>query len=195
MGPPADRQTFDRLVVEHLPSVQRFAVRLTGDPDAAEEVAQEALVRASRGWRTFRGQSQFRTWLFRVVINAFRDHRSARSADLESGHGPPSDSLTDPRSPDPSARWEAAEQGAIIAATVSGLPPRQREVLVLHVYEGLSIAEVATALETNTTNVRANLHYARQRLRVQLAGLMPDSERPSDTNPKCPQPARGSHER
>src|SRR3954466_7708469 len=59
MSFPVDRHTFDRLMLGHLLPAQRFAVRLTGDADAAEEVVQEALVRAARGWATFRGRSTF----------------------------------------------------------------------------------------------------------------------------------------
>src|SRR3712207_6682754 len=105
-----DRTTFERLVRGHLPAALPFAVPLTGDADAAEEVVQDALLRASRGWRTFRGQAKFQPWLFQVVVNAFRDHRSARVAAARSG-GPLPDDLPDARpDADPLERSAAAEQ-------------------------------------------------------------------------------------
>lgn len=175
MGSSVDRTTFDRLVLDHLPAAHRFAIRLTGDPDAAEEVVQDALLRASRGWRTFRGESAFRTWLFQVVVNAFRDHRTARAvaAGRGAGDGLP-DELPDtrPGARSPSERASAAEQGERVARLVSSLPPRQREVLVLHAYEGLSPAEIAAALGLSDSNVRANLSFARQRMRELLADLI-----------------------
>ena len=58
MGWTADRDTFDRLMLEHLSAAQRFAVRLTGNVDEAEDVVQDALLRAARGWQTFRGESE-----------------------------------------------------------------------------------------------------------------------------------------
>jgi len=58
-----DRETFDGLVLEHLPMAQRFAIRLTGRSDLAEKIVQAALLRVSRSWSSYRGDSSFRTWL------------------------------------------------------------------------------------------------------------------------------------
>src|SRR6185295_13232981 len=78
MGPTLDRNTFDRLVLQHLPVCLKFAVRLSGDPSIAEEVVQDAMLNAAKYWKSFQGQSAFRTWLFRIVINAWHDHTSTR---------------------------------------------------------------------------------------------------------------------
>jgi RNA polymerase sigma-70 factor (ECF subfamily) len=164
MGLAEDRSSLDRLVRENLPAALRFATRLTGNLDAAEDVLGEALLRAARGWNTFRGESQFRTWLFRIVINAWHDHRSARESPAEL----PAEIL-DTRATDPIAATVAGELGELVAKLVSQLPPRQREVLVLTTYEGLGPDEIAEVLRTSAGNVRTNLHFARERLRKQLA--------------------------
>src|SRR5437762_1520839 len=117
-----DRQTFDRLVLEHLASAQRFAIRLSGDPDAAEDLLQDALLRAHRSWQTFRGQSQFTTWFYRIVVNCFRD-RVAKIARSEPLRG----DVTASKVPDPARDAQSREFGEIVAAEVSRLPPRQRE--------------------------------------------------------------------
>lgn len=165
MGPAADDARLDRLVSSHLPETLRFATRLTGDPDAAEEVVQEALLRVARNWRSFRGQARFRTWLFRIVINAFRDHLAARvqTEGLK-------DDVPDCHATDPATEVFASELSRLIAARVSALPPRQREVLILITYEGLAPREVAQLLGISEANVYATLHVARQRLRKELAG-------------------------
>src|SRR5439155_13251108 len=116
-----DRTTFDRLVLEHLASAQRFAIRMTGDTDAAEDLMQEALLRAHRSWQTFRGESKFTTWFFRIVINCFHD-RIAASARLA---GNLSDDVTDLKTPDPAREAQWQEFGEIVALEVSRLPPRQ----------------------------------------------------------------------
>ena len=175
MGWTADRDTFDRLMLEHLSAAQRFAVRLTGDPQAAEEVVQDALVRAARGWRTFRGDARFLTWLLRVVIHAAHDHRTAR----RDPPGPLGHEPTAPTSGDPATLASAADLGEHVAALVSALPLRQRECLVLTAYEGLSIADAAGVLGTNEQNVRTNLHLARQKLKNQLANVL-DPNRGTD---------------
>jgi hypothetical protein len=73
-----DPDSFDRLMREHLPAAQRFAMRLTGDPHEAEEVVQDALLRVARSWQTFRGEASFRTWMLRIVIHAAHDRRVRR---------------------------------------------------------------------------------------------------------------------
>jgi RNA polymerase sigma-70 factor (ECF subfamily) len=161
----SSKQTdLDRLVKEHLPSALRFATRLTGGPDAAEEIVQESLVRAARSWKSFRGEAEFQTWLFRIVINVFRSRvRDARTAERL----PPE--LADHRECDPATGAENLELGARIAALVSGLPPRQREVMVLSAYEGRSPKEVAALVGITEANVYTTLRVARDRLRGELA--------------------------
>ena len=159
MGLAHDRPTLDRLVREHLPAALRFVTRLTGDLDAAEEVVQEALLRVARGWQNYRGESEFRTWLFRIVINAFRDRHTGRAAPEAL-----SDDVCDSLADDPLSLAMASELGEIVARLVSGLPSRQREVLVLTSFEGLDTQAVAAVLGITEGNVRTNLHLARERL-------------------------------
>ena len=157
------RATFERLVEDHLPAALRLALRLTGDPDRAEEVVQEAMLKASKAWRSFRGDAEFRTWLFRIVINAFRDTIQRRPSPV-----PLPDDLTDERQITASDAALANELGRMIAQRVSSLPPRQREVLVLATYEGLRPKRIAAVLGISETNVHATLYAARARLRRQL---------------------------
>jgi RNA polymerase sigma-70 factor (ECF subfamily) len=164
MGRSADRASLDRLVSAHLPEALRLAIRLTGDAHEAEEVVQEALVRVARSWKSFRGEAQFRTWLFRIVVNAFRDWVAAQPATERLDEDVP-----DGRVGDPVSEAAASELGQLIAARVSALPPRQREVLVLTCYQGLSTREVAAMLGISQGNVHATLHVARKRLRRELA--------------------------
>lgn len=168
MGLAMDRNRFDRLMLAHLDGAHRFAIRLTGDTDAAEDVMQEALCRAARGWRTFAERSSFKTWLFSIVLNAFRDRRVPR----ERQELP--EQLCDLRVVDPADAASASELGGLIARLVSSLPVRQREVLVMIVYEQLSIGEVAQVLKISETNVRANLSLGRRQLRKLLT---PDMQR------------------
>lgn len=164
MEQPVDRSAFDRLMLGALPALERFAIRLTGNPESADDLAQETVVRAARSWRTFRARSSFETWLFQIAINAFRDSLAA-SKRID----PMPTDLTDSRPAGPVAEASAAEIGEIVAQHVSSLPPRQREVLVLIVYEQLEISEVANVLQLSEQNVRTNLHLARQRLKLKLA--------------------------
>jgi RNA polymerase sigma-70 factor (ECF subfamily) len=160
-----DRDSFDRLMLEHLAAAQRLAIRLTGELDRSEEIVQEAMLRASRAWQSFRGQSRFTTWLFQIVINVFRDQLRKRANRNE----PVGDDVADRRADDPSHALAGAELGELVARHVSSLPPRQREVLVLVAYEQMPPEQVAELLGISDQNVRTNLHFARQTLKKQLA--------------------------
>src|SRR5437667_10643554 len=124
------RKTFDRLLLDHLPALQRFTIRLCGNVELAEEIAQEAVVRAARAWRSYRGEACFKTWRFQVAINVFRDS----IARLAGSQRLPGD-LLDEKSLDPATSAQDSELGEIIAKLISTLPPRQREVLVLTIHE------------------------------------------------------------
>jgi RNA polymerase sigma-70 factor, ECF subfamily len=161
--------SLDQLVREHLPVALRFATRLTGNADAAEEVVQEALVRVVRAWSGFRGEASFRTWFFGILIRVFRDRLARAGAEVSLDD---SLSLVDSVQPRPEAAALAGELAERIAEEVSRLPPRQREVLVLSVYENLSPAEVAEAVGINVSNVYATLSLARGRLQARLASYL-----------------------
>src|SRR4051812_9131078 len=81
--PAVDRESFERLMTEHLAAAHRLAIRLTGRAESAEDLVQEAMLRASRAWQSFRGQSRFTTWLFQIVINVFRDRLRRREIRAE----------------------------------------------------------------------------------------------------------------
>ena len=167
MGAGDDRAAFDRLIVDAIPAMLRFATRLCGNPSDAEDIVQEALLRAARNWRSFRGEAKISTWLIRIVINAFRDrHQVLVASDDEI-----------PVANDPSRDVETAEFGAIVARHVSNLPPRQREVLVLIAYEEMSTSDAAAVLNVSEQNVRTNLHFARERMREKLAKYMSENLR------------------
>jgi RNA polymerase sigma-70 factor (ECF subfamily) len=170
MEQPLDENTLNQLVLEHLPPALRLAVRLTGSPDKAEEIVQEALVHVARTWRTFRGQAQFRTWLFRIVINVFRDQLRHRP-----WFDPLPAELCDERANNPSLQATHGELGRLIAARISALPPRQREVLVLTAYESFAPREVAVILGISEANVYSTLHIARQRLQKELAAYLAEN--------------------
>jgi len=121
------------------------------------------MLAASRSWKTYRGDAQFRTWLLRIVVNTYRNRlgRPAGPQSLETD-------LVDVRQQSPAEMAAAAELSETIARHVAELPLRQREVLVLSVYEGLDAAQIADVLEMNIANVYSTLSLARAKLRSQL---------------------------
>ena len=171
-----DPTSLDHLVHEHLPAALRFATRLTGDAEAAEDLVQESLLRAVRSWRSFRGEAAFRTWLFRIVINVFRG-RLLRPAPEQFNLDEEGAPFIDATHAAPPEAAMAAELGRLIAREIALLPPRQREVLVLIAYEGLSTGEVAQVVGISEPNVHSTLWAARARLKVRLAPFLGSVEK------------------
>ena len=165
-----NRSELDRLVRDHLPGALRFAAKLTCDPERAEEIVQEALLRVAENWRSVRDASKFRPWFWRVVINVLRD--DARRADRLSTLP---DSLPDRREDEPFQHAAASELQQAINERLVRLPNRQREVLVLSAFEAFSPDEIAETLDITVANVYATLHVARNRLRSELTQFISDS--------------------
>ena len=160
------RDSFDRLLLDHLPAAQRFAIRLTGNAHAAEDLLHDAIVRAMSACERFEGRSSFTTWLFQIVVNCFRDRLKAKSMEQTEIE------MVDLKSEDPSGPVSQQELGERVAQHVSALPPRQREVIVLVVFENMSVWDVADVLGISETNVRVNLCLARERLKKEFANYL-----------------------
>ena len=101
------------------------------------------------------------------MISAFRDHLAA--AARQRCLSELTEDMADPRGEEPSAATLRGELGDLIAQRISALPPRQREVLALIAFEQIRPNEVAEVLGISESNVHANLHHARARLREELA--------------------------
>ncbi len=169
------RSELDDLVRRHMEAGFRFAIRLCGSIADAEDLLQEALVRVVQRFAELRDRGAFRTWFFRIILNVARDrYRTGKYdvAGLELAA-----ELEQPGQPE----WpvEAAELKELVRRYIQDLPPRQREALILRVYEAMSYEEAAEIMETSPENVRALVSYARrnlaQRLRPYLTGENEDT--------------------
>lgn len=163
----ADAVAFERLARRHGERVRALAFRVTRNRADADEVAQEALLRVWVTAPRWRPTAQFRTWLYRVVVNLCLDRqRHAPFAPLEAAGDP-----ADP-APDATVRIAGDEAGRAVATALDALPDRQRVALVLTYYEGLSNAEAAAVLATSVSSIEALLVRAKRSLRVSLGPLM-----------------------
>ncbi len=162
-----DREAIDRLVLEHLPAALRLAMRLTRDPHEAEEVVQEALLRVMKGWKGYRAEASFSTWLMRIVINAQRDRGRKRQREE-----PLADEAAS-TAPGPVDLADAAETAERVRREIERLPSRQREVAVVCLGEGRSPREAADMLGMTENNLHATLHAVRKRLATALGLTTP----------------------
>lgn len=164
-----DARAFDILIRRHQRGVWRVVQRTLRNEADTADVVQLAFVRALRALPSFRGAATVRSWLYRIAINCalswLRDHR--REVPTE-----PSELLSATASPEPSAtqRLESLDRGAALRAAVAQLPPKQRLVLELRVFDDLSFREVAELADCSENTAKVNFHYALRRLRELMNG-------------------------
>ena len=155
----------------------RLALRLTGDPAAAEDVVQEAFLKLMTGAEAIEGRSRLATWLYRVAYNAAMDRLRSQKREVpvpEEGDDaalPMPSVLVDFRLSPEAALHDARLRGALDAA-VAALPPTLRAAFLLRDVEGLSTADAAEALGITEANLKVRLHRARLLLRERLAAFV-----------------------
>lgn len=163
-----EESAFEALVRKYMKEAHAFCLRLTRDAEEAEEISQMGFVSAYRALRGFRGESSFKSWLYRIFINQYRDRlrrgrrEDARLEVVREAAGRRQDLE------DRSSELQAAELEGVVKDRVERLPARQREVLLLHVYQGLDYHEIAAALGCTYDDVKVNLCLARKRLKEEL---------------------------
>lgn len=157
-----DPAAYEALVRRHRVRVYRIALRMLGNHEDAEDVAQDTFVQVWSALAGFVGGAQFTTWLYRIVINRCINHKRRR---------PPPVPLRDedhPAGTGPEDAVVAEHRARATAAAIAALPPDQRTVLVLHQMEGLTYQEVADILKLPEPTVRGRLARARRTLITDL---------------------------
>lgn len=152
----------------HLSAVWTFAFQLVLDRNSADDLAQEAWLRVIRGLPTFRGGAAFRTWLFRIVINASRDRFGS---DLRQGTEPANADFDPParRCDRPDHLAVQGELESEMTKALGALPEHLRAALALTTLQGLTPAEAASVEGCTTNTIYWRIHEARKLLREQLA--------------------------
>jgi RNA polymerase sigma-70 factor (ECF subfamily) len=160
---------FEQLVRRYSERAFRAAYRVLRDADAAQDVLQEAFLKAYRGLRRFECRSGFYTWLYRIVVNLALDRRRrdrpGTRAEWEDRVVPQADArATLPEADDPERASRRREIREIVGRGVQELPDGQREVLLLREVEGLSYEEIAATMGISKGTVMSRLHYARRKM-------------------------------
>src|SRR4051795_2532628 len=170
-----DMAAFEELVRRYDRNVFRIAQHITQNREDAEDVVQDAFLKAYQNLPNFQMQSKFYTWLVRIAVNEalmkLRKRRPERFVSLDEDVKTEEDSM--PReiadwSPNPEQQYNQAELKDILGKTIQGLPAGFRTVFVLRDVEGLSTEETAEALELSIPAVKSRLLRARLQLRERL---------------------------
>jgi len=171
-----DTAAFEEFVRRYDRNVFRIAQHITQNREDAEDVVQDAFLKAYGNLKQFQGQSKFYTWLVRIAVNEalmkLRRRRPERMISLDEDVKTEEDSV--PRevadwSPNPEQLYSQGELHEILSKTIQGLPPSFRTVFVLRDVEGLSTEEAAEALDLSIPAVKSRLLRARLQLRERLS--------------------------
>jgi len=170
-----DLSAFEQLVKLYDRNVFRIAQHITQNREDAEDVVQDAFLKAFENLEQFHEQSKFYTWLVRIAVNEalmkLRRRRTGRMVSLDEDIQTEEDAI--PRevadwAPNPEQMYSQGELREILAKTIQGLPPSFRTVFVLRDVEGLSTEETAEALELSIPAIKSRLLRARLQLRERL---------------------------
>jgi RNA polymerase sigma-70 factor (ECF subfamily) len=164
-----ERGAYDLLVLKYQHKVVKLVMRYLGDAADAEDVAQEAFIKAYRALPQFRGDSAFYTWLYRIAINTAKNALAARNRnpvtyDLDvQGNDEAAEmigKLKDPETPEGLALTEEIRN--IVNAAIGELPEDLRTAIVLRELEGMSYEEIASAMDCPVGTVRSRIFRARE---------------------------------
>jgi RNA polymerase sigma-70 factor (ECF subfamily) len=166
-----DRVAFRELVLEHSHAMFRLAWRLTGDEASAEDIVQEAFIKAWRKIGDFRMQSSFRSWLHRITVNTAMDYlrRQAQRSKLETSE-PEWERLSQASaSPKHDVQIDVGRQ---TQAAMMNLSEIERAALMLRHFEGHSIGEIAQILELTPGACKQAVFRAVKKMRIELQPLV-----------------------
>jgi RNA polymerase sigma-70 factor (ECF subfamily) len=178
-----DKRAFELLVVKYQRKLARLLSRLIRDPAEIEDVSQEAFIKAYRALPSFRGDSAFYTWLYRIGINtaknflASRGRRAPTSTDFNAEEAETfddADQLRDINTPE--NELMSKQIADTVNKAVEGLPEELRVALTLREIEGMSYEDIATMMNCPIGTVRSRIFRAREAVAERLRPLLGTSK-------------------
>jgi RNA polymerase sigma-70 factor (ECF subfamily) len=173
-----DKSAFDILVGKYQHKIIKLVGRYVRDPDEAMDVAQEAFIKAYRALGSFRGDSAFYTWLYRIAINTAKNYLAAARRRPEDFNM----DLQDPEQYELHGRLSSVDtpEGNVLSeeirqtvnAAIEALPEDLRTAIILREMEGMSYEEIATTMECPVGTVRSRIFRAREAIDKQLKPLL-----------------------
>ena len=165
-----DANAFETLVLEYEKNVYNIALRMTGNSEDAADMTQEAFIKAYNSLQSFRGDSKFSVWLYRIVSNVCLDflrsknRRPTVSLSVEDDDGEDAQLDVADESQSPELLLDRKLTRDSVRRALDSLPPDYRQILLLREIQGLSYDEIAQALSLEVGTVKSRIFRARKRL-------------------------------
>ena len=177
-----DVNAFEKLVTEYEKGVYAIALRMTGNPEDASDMTQEAFIKAYNSLQSFRGDSKFSVWLYRIASNVCLDFLRSRnrkptvSLSVEDDEGEETQLDVADESQSPELLLERSLTRDAVQRGLQALAPDYRQILLLREIQGLSYEEIADVLQIEVGTVKSRIFRARKRLCAFLVedGNIPD---------------------
>ena len=167
-----DERAFGELVTRYESKVYSLAMKMLRNPEDAEDVLQDTFLRAYRGIKSFKGNSTFSTWIYRITANSalmrLRKKQLPQVSIEDSDERETPISIAD-WAPGPVEQLLNQEMQRVMDEAIEALPPEFRQVFILRDVEELSNADVAEILDLSVAAVKSRLHRARLKVRNRLA--------------------------
>ena len=167
-----DDSAISWLIARYRHRVVRLAAHVLRRPSEAEDVAQEAFIRAFRSLRSFRGQGRFYTWLYQIVVRICLDRRKLARWDSES----PLDTCTGTCGQPVDSTANSVQARLMVETLMDQMSPPMRAMLVLRELEGLEYEEIAQAVQIPIGRVKWRLHTARAQFRELWLNAMQEAD-------------------
>ena len=180
-GVSGDHEAFAALADRHRHRAGAVVLAMLGDPAEAEDVVQEALLRAYTDLRRLRDPNRFGGWLCGIAVNLAKMQLRRRNGLLSLEEFADRLDVRETLAASPEHELEGAELALVIRRALATLPAGQRDVLLMHYSDGLSCAEIGAHVGQSTGAVRVRLYRARRRLRAELAELAPRMRKETET--------------
>ncbi len=158
-----DKRSFEVLMQRHERFLMKVVVRLTRDLNLAEDIVQDAFIKAYKRIAMFEGRSSFRTWLYQIALNTARNR--FRKYSRETSVAEPVEQIVESQEDN---RLIAIDVRELLQREIGKLPDRQKEALTLRIYEDLSFKEVAEVMDCPYDTAKANYRHAVLKLKERL---------------------------
>lgn len=172
-----DVMAYSFLVDKYKDMAFTIALRIVGNREDAEEIAQDAFLKAYQSLNKFKGTAKFSTWLYKIVFNgAISKTRKKKVVNVDLGHEI-IQNYTDDELFESLKNIDQNEQQVIVKKTIDKLDPIESALINLYYFENLPTEEIATILNLSISNVKVKLHRTRAKMNIEIMNLLSVEEK------------------